>query len=152
MTPPLVSYPVFSGDLEFTAQPEAVYDTRRFTEAWLRKWQLEEFIDIAVLIVSELVTNSVKATGLMETAADGTQIRAGRSGMVTLRLRLDEASLVVEVQDDAPRAPVRRKAGCLDEDGRGLALVAALARAWGYRRISGGKSVWAEMEISASRG
>jgi hypothetical protein len=73
--------------------------------------------------------------------------------MVTLRLTLIGPSLFVIVLDEGPGAPSRQQPAELDEDGRGLALVASLARSWGHYPVgAGGKAVWAEVEVPGSGG
>jgi hypothetical protein len=46
--------------------------------------------------------------------------------------------------DRSALPPVPRRSGRDDERGRGLALVSALADAWGVRLGLGGKTTWAE--------
>jgi hypothetical protein len=73
--------------------------------------------------------------------------------MVTLRLTLIGPSLFVIVLDEGPGAPSLRQPAELDEDGRGLALVASLARSWGHYPVgAGGKAVWAEVEVPGRGG
>jgi two-component sensor histidine kinase len=86
----------------------------------------------ARLLVSELVTNSVRHAGL---AADGV-VHVGAeitSGM--LRLQVDDAGTAGTV---ASRAPTR-------DGGFGLHLVDALAHRWGVTR-EGFTRVWLELE------
>ncbi|HEX6856793.1 MAG TPA: ATP-binding protein [Streptosporangiaceae bacterium] len=73
--------------------------------------------------------------------------------MVTLRLTLIGPSLFVIVLDEGPGAPSLQQPQELDEDGRGLALVASLARSWGHYPVgAGGKAVWAEVEVPGRGG
>jgi hypothetical protein len=154
-----------TGELVIAAQPVAVGGARRFAEAWLRTRHLANLVSTVRLIVSELTTNSVKATCVQNGAVNGapaaepggTGVPAARPGqpvtMVTLRLTLVGPSLFVIVRDDDPRAPVLRDPADLDEDGRGLALVAALARTWGHYPVGTvGKAVWAEIDVSSAPG
>jgi anti-sigma regulatory factor (Ser/Thr protein kinase) len=95
-------------------------------------------VDVAVLAASELVTNAVQAEP---------------SETVTLGLALRAGCLRIAVLDTSPEPPAVREAapGELTEDGRGLALVAALASCWGWHRIpGGGKAVYAEIKIGPS--
>lgn len=80
-----------------------------------------------VLVVSELVTNSV---------------RAG-AGHVEVDLRADEFRIDVRVADDAPGWPSQRNANHDDLDGRGLAIVDELADRWTTSPGNPGKSVTA---------
>jgi histidine kinase-like protein len=128
-----------TGELVIAAQPVAVRGARRFAESWLRTRHLENLVNTVHLIVSELTTNSVKATRLPQ--------------MVTLRLALVGPSLFVIVRDDDPQPPVLQDPADLDEDGRGVALVAALARTWGHYPVgTAGKAVWAEIDVAGAPG
>jgi hypothetical protein len=73
--------------------------------------------------------------------------------MVTLRLTLVGPSLFVIVLDEGPGSPSLQEPDELDEDGRGLALVASLARSWGHYPVGAtGKAVWAEVEVPGRGG
>lgn len=125
----------------FPAVPDAVRTARHAVHAALRDWGLDAAVgDVTVLLVSELVTNSLQYT----------------SGPIEVRLQRphpngDEASaragLLVEVSDPLPDPPTERAAGPDDEGGRGLQLVACSARRWGTRRGKTGKTVWFELAL-----
>ena len=142
-----------SGDLQLLALPTAVGAARAFVRDQLHRWRLDvptgyDLPGTTELITSELVTNSLKATGLRHVPAAGTA--AAKPGAIVLRLRLIRCSLFVEVWDASPYPPVATGAGDLDEGGRGLVLVTALAKAWDYYHsdtAAGGKVVWAEIDI-----
>jgi anti-sigma regulatory factor (Ser/Thr protein kinase) len=87
--------------------------------------------DDVVLVVSELVTNAVRA------------------GASTVRVGLEDtgATVVVRVNDDAEGWPEPRSAGIHDVGGRGLPLVSALSETWGVRLADAGKLVWAAITI-----
>ena len=53
--------------------------------------------------------------------------------------------LRVEVGDDNPLAPALAEVGPEAESGRGLRIVAALARRWGTDPCEAGKTVWFEV-------
>lgn len=115
-------------DLVVSAQPEAVPAVRRAVRAQLIEWGLGDLVDPVSLVVSELATNAV--------------LHARGTLRVTLRREGDGARL--EVGDDSPRLPHRRRRSPLSGTGRGLALVAELAGAWGVQvTAGGGKVVWA---------
>ncbi len=93
------------------------------------------FVDDAMAVVSELVTNAV--------------VHAGTDIEVDWRLEATGA-LVVEVGDRhparAPRDPGTGEAPYeMSEYGRGLRLVAVLAESWGVTYRRGGKTVWARL-------
>ena len=95
-------------------------------------------IEIAVLLVSELVTNAVSA--MAEAATD--------VSCIDLSLRLFPARLLVEVADSSPRPPVLSLSGPDASTGRGLAIVDRLSQQWGYFRHNGRKVVFFILEAS----
>jgi hypothetical protein len=109
---------------------------RNRLEVILRKWDLDEYTGDAMLIASELVTNSVAETGKIEWA---------RRPPVGLRLRGGPSALVMQVWDAVLGAPAPRVAATEDECGRGLAIVAGLSTSCGfyYPGKHGGKVTWA---------
>ncbi len=88
-------------------------------------------------MVSELVTNAVEH-------ARGDAIR------VTIT-RLAAGAVRIGVIDKDRGEPSPRSAGPRDEDGRGLAIVAALTVRWGVDRMRWGKRVWADVTEEAGR-
>jgi anti-sigma regulatory factor (Ser/Thr protein kinase) len=89
----------------------------------------------AAIIVSELVTNAV---------------RAGAE-QIDVDYVFNEHDLLISVSDDAPGLPTRRNAGFLDTTGRGLQLVEALAKTWRtVPRGTSGKSVHASVALGDS--
>lgn len=133
-------------DLYMHAEPSAVPRARRFTEAYLRRRRLAALSETVALVASELVTNAVRVTCAPASPLAGPG-EAGQA-IVAMRLRSTPAGLFVEVWDRDPRPPVLTHAAALDENGRGLALVAALCRAWDHYpcdATTGGKVVWAEI-------
>jgi anti-sigma regulatory factor (Ser/Thr protein kinase) len=133
---PLRSY------LELGALPTAVPCARLHARHVLREWGLNGLAPDSELLVSELVTNAVKAT-------------AGRDeATVRLRLSGDSARVLIEVWDADPRAPAPKDLGehgtphPQEEGGRGLFLVTALSARWDWypTREPAGKVVWCELE------
>ena len=128
------------------ATPEAAGRSRRMVRHALRRWGLAALTEDAELVVSEIVTNSVKATSL----ADAGTGRAGPPDLapVQVRVLLFPAAVIIEVRDRDPTGPVQQHATPDQEGGRGLAIVAALCTRWHYFPSSrGGKVVWAELAI-----
>jgi anti-sigma regulatory factor (Ser/Thr protein kinase) len=134
-------------ELELVAIPSAVGLARRFTEACLRKRDLDEIADTASLVASELVTNSIRATGITQSPASYAGLHDEELARITVRLRISVSGLLIEVRDEDPRPPVPARPDALDEGGRGLMLVTALAAAWGHGPCPGGKVVWAEIAV-----
>ena len=83
-------------------------------------------VEDAVLLVSELVTNSVVHGG----------------PPVIVAVDCDGDALQVRVRDGSPVLPARRTADHGDEGGRGLALVDTLSTDWGVDPQPDGKHVW----------
>ncbi|MEU9071699.1 ATP-binding protein [Streptomyces sp. NPDC048109] len=119
----------------FPAAPDAVRTARSLVRHTLREWELDSVVDIAALLVSELVTNALRhATGPI-----GVRVVRGPAGAAGI--------LLVEVSDPLPDPPRERVAHPDDEDGRGLQLVASATRRWGTRPGGAGKTVWFELAL-----
>jgi anti-sigma regulatory factor (Ser/Thr protein kinase) len=132
----LVSY------LELATMPSAPFWARRHTEAVMRAWRLPPGdIETAQLLVSELVTNSVKHSG--RPAGRMTYDELAEVKAISLTLRYHEGRLIIEVYDSDPTPPVLTEAGPDSESGHGLVLVRALSKEWNYYLPpSGGKTVY----------
>ncbi|AEY87659.1 magnesium or manganese-dependent protein phosphatase [Streptomyces hygroscopicus subsp. jinggangensis 5008] len=117
-------------DLELPPDPAMVAHARTDTERQLAEWGLADLSFSAALVVSELVTNSIRYA----------------TGPVVLRLIRDRC-LLCEVSDNAHTAPHLRRARRDEEGGRGLFLVAQMSQRWGTRYTASGKTIWAELAI-----
>ncbi|OON81343.1 ATP-binding protein [Streptomyces tsukubensis] len=115
----------------FPADPGVVRRARGLVRDQLAEWELGGVGDVTVLLVSELVTNSLRYA----------------SGPIVLCLVRTSDALLVEVSDPLPDLPCERVAGHEDESGRGIQLVARSARRWGTRTTSCGKTVWFELAL-----
>lgn len=124
------------GALRLSARPESVGLGRRWTVSRLGASGAVGRVDEVELLASELLTNAVTAVNGM------TRRRTRRTRRLRLLLWREDAAVRVEVYDHHPALPVMCPAGVDDESGRGLALVAALAKEWGARPVPGGKVVW----------
>lgn len=132
------------------AMPSAVGRARAYTRWVLDTWQLSEMADTAELLVSELLTNAVRATGMVDEAADE-RLLAGKVNPVYLSLSVLAETLLIEVWDVSSTPPLRRVAADTDESGRGLLLVQTLAKEWGCEVLeTGGKIVWCKCLIGES--
>ena len=115
--------------------PESVPAARHFVVDVLRSWGHDEVSADAALIVSELATNA-----LHHAASPFRAVVDRRRG----RLRIGV--------EDATRIPLeRRQASGDDISGRGVVIVEALSRRWGYSPLPGGKVVWAELSLGANQ-
>ncbi|MGW0212395.1 ATP-binding protein [Streptomyces sp. NPDC003233] len=112
-------------------EPTAVRTARHLAARQLSAWGMEHLMPTVELIVSELVTNAIRYGG----------------GPVRLRL-IRHQVLTCEVSDTSTSHPRPRHPSTLDENGRGLILIAHLSRRWGSRSASDGKVVWAEQDLS----
>ncbi|MFD0266975.1 ATP-binding protein [Streptomyces sp. NPDC127106] len=128
----------------FPAEPGAVRTARHAVRGQLRSWGLDSVGDVTVLLVSELVTNSLRyASGPIGVRLERReQAREGPPASPT-----ESGALLVEVSDPLPDPPRERVAKADDEGGRGLHLVATAAQRWGTRRGKSGKTVWFELAL-----
>ncbi|MEV4539142.1 ATP-binding protein [Asanoa sp. NPDC049518] len=104
---------------------------RRAVREALDRWKLAHLADDAVLVTTELMQNVVRHT------RDGGELVVRRCG----------DALRIEVADTSAAQPTVRAPDPARVGGRGLSIVAAVARAWGTLARSGGtgKVVWAEL-------
>ncbi|MER6470291.1 ATP-binding protein [Streptomyces collinus] len=133
---PLPEQTVFS--FRFTSSPRGARLARRLASCQMDAWGWHHGTpahDSVELIVAELATNAV-THGLVP----------GRDAELRLSRRDGEDRVRIEVSDTCgERLPVAREAGSEEDGGRGLVLVAALAKEWGVASRPGapGKTVWA---------
>lgn len=111
-----------SGDLRAPAA------ARRFVDAPLRAMlgrATRPSAEDVVLVVSELVTNAVRAS----------------ADVIGLSLQVAEDRVELEVSDDAAGWPTPRDAEWDDLNGRGLAIVEELADRWQATELHPGKRI-----------
>lgn len=108
----------------FKPLPQSAGEVRAFVRDACAAWDVPA--DAPILMVDELATNAI--------------IHARTAFWVSARREAD--GLRVEVGDESPRAPVLGDPVAQAESGRGLQIVAALARRWGTDRDEDGKTVW----------
>jgi anti-sigma regulatory factor (Ser/Thr protein kinase) len=134
--------PLWQSERDFAGDQSAAAAARRFCTTRLsrlfgRDADTDDRIGTAELVVSELVTNAV---------------RAG-STRISVRLTVDDAYLNVSVRDDAAGRPRPRLAAPDERDGRGLMIVEALSDSWGVTpvppisAVPPRKSVWARFSL-----
>ncbi|MGW1194797.1 SpoIIE family protein phosphatase [Streptomyces sp. NPDC002536] len=122
-----------TAEWELERDPAVVSRARSLVDDRLHAWGLDELQVTTELIVSELVTNAI------------------RYGVGTITLRVIRGlTLVCEVTDESSSAPHLRHARTTDEGGRGLFIIAQIARRWGTRPLATGKTIWAEQDLPSS--
>ncbi|AGP54164.1 ATP-binding protein [Streptomyces rapamycinicus] len=128
--------PLHGWKQRFTPVPLSIPHVRRAADAALRAWGLDRSAAaLVLLVVSELATNAV---------------RHGRvpGRYFEVRIAYDAEKMVgVEVSDPREGLPALAEPTPDDESGRGLAIVDALAEAWGVRERVVGKTVWARIRL-----
>jgi anti-sigma regulatory factor (Ser/Thr protein kinase) len=114
--------------LELLGNPPSVRKARVFTSDVLVAEGVEaSVIEVAVLLVSELVTNAIHG-----------------HGMICLTVDTDARSIRIEVEEGrAP--PIRRPAPEDEVVARRLLVVDEFASAWGTERRATHKRVWFEI-------
>jgi anti-sigma regulatory factor (Ser/Thr protein kinase) len=115
---------------DYPGRPEAVGQARAWAVGCIGG--CPDADDVA-LCLSEATSNAVKFT------------RSGAGGTFTVRIAAHPGRVRVEVADQGgPATPAPRAAAGTAEGGRGLALIEALATAWGVNGGEAGRSVWME--------
>jgi anti-sigma regulatory factor (Ser/Thr protein kinase) len=116
----------------YASSAGAPTSARRWATGCLSAWGIDELVDDASLVVSELVTNAVMHG----------------EGEIGVRLVRAIDALRIEVSDDGDGEP-RQLAPRPDEvTGRGLRIVSRLAAVWGVHHGPHGKTVWAELSLA----
>jgi len=102
-----------------TREPAAAAEARGQIRAVIRAWKVPVDPDIAVLLTSDLVTSA---------------IMHGDGETIMLVVRCSRGHLRVDVYDTSRSLPIGVGEPSGTENGRGLALVAALSAEWGSFR------------------
>jgi anti-sigma regulatory factor (Ser/Thr protein kinase) len=124
---------VRSSTAQFDGTVNAPAQARRFAISTLRPVASAAQLSDIAMIVSELVTNAVRA------GAD----------VIDVAVTLTDGELRIEVTDGVGGWPTVRDADIEDATGRGLPLVAAIAERWGVdRNDPTGKHVWATLQLA----
>jgi anti-sigma regulatory factor (Ser/Thr protein kinase) len=125
--------------------PRGAGEARTRVAAELRPIVRPELLADAVAVVAELVGNAIRHAAPLP----------GGVVQVTWRVRYAAGTQIVEVwvtDGGGTGEPRLRHASADAPDGRGLAIVTALADRWGIDRDGPGQSVWAELRALASVG
>lgn len=114
----------------YTRNDHAPGFARIYVRVRLGEWGLRHLSDPIQQVASELVANAV---------------RHGAGENVMIWLSRTPTSVITHVWDASPIPPVQRDASLDDENGRGLAIVAALSASAGCYPYAGGKVTWSEV-------
>lgn len=121
--------------------PLSVRAARHFTSSTLDQWGYSGVPGAAEMVISELVTNAVRY---------GVPCGGAPHGQTPIGLWLlgETGELMCMVTDPGSEIPVPRESGPFSENGRGLHVVSAYSRRWGWNLLEeGGKAVWALLRI-----
>jgi anti-sigma regulatory factor (Ser/Thr protein kinase) len=117
--------------LDLPPEPRSATRAREVTREHLATCCPPEAIEVAALLVTELVTNAIlHARTAIVVAVEATP------GRVVLR-----------VSDGSETKPAVRDFGPDASTGRGIWLVEQLATTWGVERSAAGKEVWCEIDF-----
>lgn len=134
----------YTSTIILAAVLSAVGCARRFVTATLRQWGRADLIETAELLTSELVTNAVRATGVLKATIDPDEF--DELNMLRIQIEARDSSTFVSVWDCDPTMPVAVLHDLDDERGCGLLLVDAMSKRWScYPSPAGGKVVWFEL-------
>ena len=130
--------------VELRALPASARSARLHTKSVLDEWRLGGLAATAELLVSEIVTNAVRASTPSGHRRPETG-RAARPPLLRLWLTSDGSSVLIQVWDSDHHRPVLKRPGPDAEAGRGLLLIETLSTQWGWYAPDeqGGKIVWA---------
>jgi len=142
---PATRWPLMSALPPVAALTTAPGIARAYVRGVLADWRLGGVSEVAELVASEMVANSVAAS---TAPAGGLVYVGGRTPVIRVCVMSDRAQVLIECHDEAPGQPQLRDVDpWTAETGRGLAIVDALtARNWGWQPApGGGKVVWAAL-------
>ena len=131
--------------LELGALPTAASCACLHVKHLLWEWGLNSLVDSAELLVSELVTNAVNATG-----QPGQTVSVNLAGTGTSTGTGTGTRVLIEVWDADPQPPGPREPG-EGGAGDGVLLVAALSTRWDWfpTQDPAGKVVWCELDTAS---
>ena len=119
--------------LELGAYENAAGSARGHARNVLAEWGLRQFTDAVILVASEMITNSVAATGKVAWAAGAPPVRLWLLGRPDGVCATGNGEVLVLVWDAVAEVPELGRAGAEDESGRGLGIVPWLSgRQWDW--------------------
>jgi anti-sigma regulatory factor (Ser/Thr protein kinase) len=120
---------VLQESMTLRADASSARAARRFLRSVLEGWQCDHVIEVTLLAANELVTNAI--------------LHARTELHLLVRLQRD--SLRIEVADHDDQLPIHRHVPEDATEGRGIALIDAVAARWGVDALPDGKRVWFEL-------
>ncbi|UUN26599.1 ATP-binding protein [Streptomyces sp. FIT100] len=129
--PPANTIGVQSYTETYPSAPDSARRARLLVSAALHAWDMGDLVDSAMLVVSELVGNSVR-----HTSCRLLRVTVSRPGPTRAE---------ITVTDRSRTTPTMTRSAADAEEGRGLVLVDALSERWGCDLHRWGKTVWAEV-------
>ncbi len=114
-------------DAQLPANLNSLRESRQLVREWLTQWSRPGLIPVALVVVNVFVENVLKHTG----------------SDPVMRIESDGPTATIAVSDGSSAPAVRLASPPKGIDVSGLAIVAALSRAWGSSPTSSGKTVWA---------
>lgn len=129
--------PNLEARLELVGEPSSVPLARNLLTQLLGQGRMDDFVDTAALVTTELVANAVRH-------ADGAcALELTRRGSVLRMAVLDNGHGIPSVEPPDPTA----------FGGRGMQIVASMSTAWGVAQLDDGvKAVWAELNSPPAPG
>ena len=119
--------------LALPPEPRSATRARQLTREQLSALCPDEAIEVAALLVTELVSNAV-----LHARTD-----------IVLMVDVTPGRVILRVRDGSDETPVQQGYGVDAATGRGIALVEKLASAWGVDRSERGKEVWCQIDFPA---
>ena len=110
-----------------------VGECRQLGGAELQRWGLGQYVDTALLLLSELVTNA---------------IQHGTGRQVDVRLSRTSSEVRIEVRGGPTQVLMAQTPSPFEEHGRGLLLIEAIADSWG---VDAASWVWCTIETVPDR-
>jgi hypothetical protein len=110
-----------------------VGECRQIGSAELERWGLEQYVDSALLLLSELVTNA---------------FQHGTGRQVDVRLSRTSSEVKIEVRGGPTHVLMAQTPSPFEEHGRGLLLIDAIADAWG---VDAASWVWCTIKTVSDR-
>ena len=118
--------------MKVLARAESAEEVRAVLRGWLAGTIEDRELGDAELVVTELLTNSVRHAGL------------GNHDVLRVRATADGAVLHLEVEDDGRQGTPKRRRADPVEGGIGLNIIDSLSLDWGVRRDER-TTVWVEL-------